>query len=103
LALKIEGILVGLDSRPAVPAKEDRREQEAHLRLDVYTGPGELLTVKAAPEFGKLFEEMLEGPVSLPVRGFAYPTDRGGADISYKYLPEQDKRATEARAAEGVK
>jgi hypothetical protein len=99
VALKIEGILVGLESRPAVPAKEDRREQEAHLRLDIYTGPGELLTVKAAPEFGKLFEEFLEGPVSLPVRGFAYATDRGGADISYKYLPEQDKRAIEAAAA----
>ncbi len=87
---------MGIDSRPLRPASTDRREKPAHIVLDIYTGPKELLSVEAPPEFGKVFESMLQEDVSLPVRGYAYAMDGGGAAVSYKYLPEQDKRAAGA-------
>jgi hypothetical protein len=83
MPLILQGRFVGLEPKPHVPAKENRREQEAHIVVDLYAGSKELLSFKAGLDKAKLFEGM-EGEVfNVPVEGYPYVMN-GQAFVSYK-------------------
>jgi hypothetical protein len=83
MPLILQGRFVGLEPKPHIPAKENRREQEAHVVIDLYGGSKVLLSCKAGLEAAKHFEGM-EGEVfNVPVEAYPYVMN-GQAFVSYK-------------------
>jgi hypothetical protein len=83
MPLILQGRFTGLEPKPYIPAKENRREQEAHVLVDLYGGSKVLFSFKAGLEAAKHFEGMEGELFNVPVEAYPYVMN-GQAFVSYK-------------------